>query len=217
MGKRVALILFVVLVALACVGAYAADRQTQRALADAAVFQKSQVTIDSLPVEWRKILLAVEDPAFYRHHGIDVRTPGAGWTTITQSLAKRYCFDNFRKGVFNKAWQSFCAVVVDAEIPKDQQLTLFINTASMGPGRSGWITGFPAAAQEFFGKPLRSLDRTQFISLVAMLVAPANLNPRNNPEALAERVRRIDMMLAGQCSPRGFRDVYLEGCAESKR
>lgn len=33
-------------------------------------------------------LLKIEDPAFYRHKGVDLKTPGAGLTTITQSLVK---------------------------------------------------------------------------------------------------------------------------------
>lgn len=38
----------------------------------------------------RRALLAIEDPAFYRHHGVDLKTPGAGLTTITQSLVRAF-------------------------------------------------------------------------------------------------------------------------------
>ena len=36
------------------------------------------------------ILLKVEDPNFFNHHGVDFTTPGAGITTITQGLANSF-------------------------------------------------------------------------------------------------------------------------------
>ena len=47
----------------------------------------------------RKWLLIVEDPTFETHEGIDLTTPGAGITTITQSLSKRLAFDDFQPGI----------------------------------------------------------------------------------------------------------------------
>ena len=44
-------------------------------------------------------LLAVEDPSFYYHHGVDLKTPGQGITTITQGLVKIYYFDHFKPGL----------------------------------------------------------------------------------------------------------------------
>jgi hypothetical protein len=55
-----------------------------------------------------EILLKVEDPSFYTHHGVDFTTPGAGWTTITQALAKRFYFDDFQQGLM-KVKQTLCA------------------------------------------------------------------------------------------------------------
>ena len=52
-----------------------------------------------------------------------------------------------------------------------------------------------------------------FLSLVAMGIAPRDYDPIRRPQANAERVRRIEAMLAGRCAPQGLRDVTLEACA----
>ena len=82
----------------------------------------------------RDWLLTVDDPTFYRHHGIDSRTPGAGYTTITQGLVKILFFDDFRPGVFGwrKVKQSIIAMAFDARVSKDEQLRLFVNTVYLG-------------------------------------------------------------------------------------
>lgn len=45
------------------------------------------------------ILLAMEDPGFYTHKGVDLKTPGAGLTTITQVLVKKLYFKEFKPGL----------------------------------------------------------------------------------------------------------------------
>ena len=59
----------------------------------------------------RKALLTVEDPNFYAHNGIDLSTPGAGYTTITQGLVKIYFFNGFNPGPLriNKIKQTIIA------------------------------------------------------------------------------------------------------------
>ncbi|MDD2770086.1 MAG: hypothetical protein PHT19_15275 [Methylococcus sp.] len=46
------------------------------------------LTLSNLTSDRLKLLLAVEDPTFFEHHGVDLNTPGAGMTTISQSLVK---------------------------------------------------------------------------------------------------------------------------------
>ncbi len=166
-----------------------------------------------LPPEWKSILLAVEDPAFHEHPGVDLFTPGAGQTTLTQALAKVHCFEAFRPGIHAKLKQTACALVLDRRLDKELQLTLFLNTASLGPGPDGWVWGFPAAALAYRGRPLEELDRGEFLTLVAMLIGPATYHPVRGPERLARRVARIEALLAGRCRPAGHGDVYYEACA----
>lgn len=165
-----------------------------------------------LPPRWVEAFLAVEDPAFYSHHGVDLHTPGAGWTTITQGLVKIH-FPGPYKGPIGKTLQSLRALVLDSAMTKDEQLTLALNTANFGQDGDRWIVGFPDAARTYYGRPLQELSDDQFLGLVAMLIAPDTFHPRRHPEAHAERVKRIQALVAHRCRPRGWWDVYLAGCA----
>lgn len=82
------------------------------------------------------------------------------------------------------------------------------------PTKDGWVVGFPEAAHAYFGKELSGLTRVEFISLVAMLIGPAAFHPLIEPEALTDRVSRIEALIAGRCEPAGLRDVYYEGCSQ---
>lgn len=91
---------------------------------------------DSLAPERLSVLLKVEDPGFYAHSGIDLTTPGAGLTTLTQSLSKRLAFEEFKPGI-SKIRQSGYAMGLDTVLTKDEQIALFLDTAAMGNSSGG--------------------------------------------------------------------------------
>jgi membrane carboxypeptidase/penicillin-binding protein len=161
-----------------------------------------------------QILLKVEDPNFYQHKGVDIKTPGAGWTTITQGLVKIYYFNrNFKPGFlrFNKIRQTLIArFAYNSKISKKDQLRLFINEVYFGAFEAKSIYGFNEAAKIYFNKPFKKLNENEYISLVATLVAPNKYSP--NQTENAERVRRIRRLISGECQPVDFKDVFLEGC-----
>ena len=161
-------------------------------------------------------LLAVEDPGFFDHPGIDVSTPGAGWTTITQGLAKDLYFDAFRPGPLAKIEQSLAALVLDARVTKERQLALFLGSAYLGDTDEGAVNGFAPAARAWLGKDVRELDRREFLTLVAMAIGPNEYGIASRPEQNAERVARIERLLAGECRPTGWRDVTYDRCATGR-
>jgi membrane peptidoglycan carboxypeptidase len=158
-------------------------------------------------------LLVVEDPAFRSHHGIDVSTPGAGWTTITQGLAKDLYFQEFRPGPIAKLEQSLAAIVLDARTSKDRQLGLFLGRAYLGEAENDAVNGFAPAARVWLEKDVRELDRREFLALVAMVIGPNEYGIADHPQRNAERVERIERLLAGECRPTGWRDVTYGECA----
>lgn len=162
--------------------------------------------------ERRAILLMVQDPGFARHAGVDLRTPGAGLTTISQSLARIYHFQRYNPGP-EKIPQTIAALAYEQRLTKKQELTLFLNAAYLGRNADEEVRGFFEASRIYFGKPLEALTREQYVTLVAMLIGPDAYHPDRNREALAERVRRIERYLAGECRPGGLRDVTYEACA----
>ena len=159
------------------------------------------------------VLLRVEDPDFWSHSGIDLSTPGGGITTITQALVKRTFMHPFRPGPWNKLEQSVIAwLVIDAEVPKPRQLEAFLNIAYFGERDGESIIGFDAAARRYFDMPVAALERRQFLVLVAMLIAPNDLQPGRHEGPLDDRVARIEALLDRRCTPDGLRDVWLKGC-----
>jgi membrane carboxypeptidase/penicillin-binding protein len=164
------------------------------------------LNLEDLSSKQLKILLMVEDPAFYTHHGIDLSTSGAGITTITQGLVKIFYFKKFKPGVA-KIKQSLIAVfALDALVSKDDQLRLFINHCRLGKGTQG----FESAARTYYHKSFKNLTEDEYISLVAMIIAPATFNVQQYPERNAERVARIKKLISGEYVPKGLFDLYYD-------
>lgn len=156
-------------------------------------------------------LIRVQDPGFWEHEGIDLATDGAGLTTISQSLAKRLGFDEFRPGI-GKIRQTGFAFGLESRLDKEQIAALWLDTVEMGRGPDGWITGFFEASRRVYGKPPAELADDEFFRLVAVLIAPGQYRLLEEDEALDERISRISRLIAGECAPIGQNDVWLEGC-----
>lgn len=169
--------------------------------------------LTELPQARRDMLLRVEDPGFYSHHGVDFSTPGSGMTTITQALVKRFYFpEGFQPG-FAKIEQSLIArFVLDPAISKDDQLEIFLNYASFGNEGKRQITGFDDAARSFYARPVAELSDREYLSLVAMLIGPNAFDPREHGSDNANRVDRIQALLDGRCEPAGIFDVNYNSC-----
>lgn len=165
----------------------------------------------------RDWLLRVDDPAFHRHHGMDGRTRGAGYTTITQGLVKILFFDDFRPGLFRwrKVKQTIIAIAFDARVSKNEQLRLFVNAVYLGHQQDGHdVRGFSEASVEYFGKPFSQISDEEYLELVAMIVAPDKFSFARHPDRNHERVQRIRRLLAGECEPVSVEDVEYQGCAQ---
>ena len=157
------------------------------------------------------VLIQVQDPGFYSHLGVDLDTPGAGLTTISQSLAKRLAFEDFKPGI-GKIRQTGYALGLDQELTKQEQLALFLDTVEMGEINGEWVTGFFKASDAAFGTPPSDLEDQQFNQLVAVLIAPGRLKLQAPDALLEERVLRIGKLAAGRCKPEKLSDVWLDAC-----
>ncbi|KPU27133.1 hypothetical protein TR13x_06760 [Caloranaerobacter sp. TR13] len=163
------------------------------------------------------ILLKVEDPNFYNHKGIDFKTPGAGITTITQGLVKKFYFENFRPGIAKIKQTLIARFALNPLVSKDDQLKLFINYVYLGKLDGNPIYGFANASERYFGKPFSQLSEEEYISLVAMIIAPNKFNVIKNPEANSNRVERIKLLIRGEYVPKGLMDLYYGGKYFSKK
>jgi membrane peptidoglycan carboxypeptidase len=190
--------------------------------------------LSSLPDGTVDILLRVEDPSFRKHHGIDPFAKGQGLVTLTRALVHTIYIDRAQlsgvSGVMQRMYRfvdrfagpvdlapDVMALVVDSRLGKTRQLQLFLQHVYMGRHGKRQVYGFPEAARVYFGKDPRRLSRREVVTLVAMMVGPNQFHPVRRPDALAERVRRIERLLRRECQPRGIRDVYYPSCAKGSR
>lgn len=160
-------------------------------------------------------LLMVEDPGFWTHGGADWTTPGAGLTTLTQSVGKRVGFSNFQPGLQKIRLVGF-AMGLESKLSKPQILALYLDTVWMGRGPRGSMVGFFNASETVFGHPPSALNRHQFLTLVAVPISPRTLNLAAPNAHLKERTARIERLIARKCRPAGLRDVWLEGCGDQR-
>lgn len=156
-------------------------------------------------------LLLVQDPAFETHAGIDLSTPGAGLTTISQSVSKRLAFESFKPGI-GKLRQTGYALGLESRLSKDRILALWLETLEMGRGPQGWMTGFFQASEAVYEAAPSALTDEQYFRLLAVLIAPGRYDLLSDDPELAERAGRISRLVAGVCAPNGNGDVWLDGC-----
>lgn len=213
--KRILRISGIVLVAFICVALIycgvvisVAKYNTPRIVNRAMHSPDMDLNVSDLTAQQVKAFLLVEDPDFYHHKGVDLKTPGAGLTTITQSLVKMLYFDSFKPG-FAKLKQTLIAYfVVNRVLSKDDQLRLYINKIYLGNVKGNPVFGFRNAAKAYYNKQLGDLSEDEYCSIIAMLVAPKIFNIITKPEANAERTRRIRLVVHGEYKPKAVMDIF---------
>jgi membrane peptidoglycan carboxypeptidase len=187
-----------------------ARRDTPALVAAAWKRYGSAVSPANLSDQRLSVLLAVEDPTFPWHRGVDLTTPGAGMTTITQGLVKLLYFPRgFKQGIAKIRQTLIAEYALDPLVSKEDQIGLFLNGCYMGSEQGKSVYGYANAARAYFGKGLSALADDEFESLVAMHIEPDALKP--GTAANLERVRRIQSYLSGRYTPVDLLDVGYGG------
>jgi membrane peptidoglycan carboxypeptidase len=187
-----------------------ARRDTPALVARALATHGSELDLAALSPERERMLLMVEDPAFRRHRGVDLATPGAGMTTLTQSLVKQLYFPaEFRQGVAKIRQTLIAQHALDALVSKDAQLELFLNIAYLGHHQGKAVHGFGPASRTYFAKEFTELTDDEYLMLVAALINPNSLKP--GTPANEERASRIRQYASGEYRPVGVMDLEYRG------
>lgn len=164
-------------------------------------------------------LLAVQDPAFYRHRGIGFAEGPLGHTTLTQAVGKGLFFKGFKPGFLRhrKVRLMVAAWAMEGKVTKETLLRLFLNRAYLGSMEGGEVLGFPAAARAFYGKAMNQLSDAEYIGLLAMLDAPNRYHVRRQPGANADRVAQIHRFVQRACADGCFQGAAPVPCAAAGR
>jgi penicillin-binding protein 1A len=157
------------------------------------------VDLARLPAYVPAAFVAIEDRRFYEHSGFDAVgiaraivtdiTKGRaaqGASTITQQLARNLFLTNDRTAE-RKAQELLYSVQLEQAYSKQQILALYLSRAYFGAG----AYGLEAAAQRYFNKPAANLSVREAAMLAAVMKAPTNYNPADQPARNAERARLV--------------------------
>jgi monofunctional biosynthetic peptidoglycan transglycosylase len=158
------------------------------------------VPLDSISMELQQAVLAAEDDGFYTHPGFDIGAIVAaseynrfrngirkGGSTITQQLAKNLFLTN-DKSYERKYKELFYTLLLEKYLGKKRILELYLNYAQWGKT----VFGGEAAAQLYFRKSCRKLQRSEAALLAAVLAKPQKANPANpNSTFIEQRVAVI--------------------------
>lgn len=149
------------------------------------------VTIEQIPMQLRRAVMAIEDARFEDHHGIDYRGIGRavwlmtttdrdrvpGGSTITQQVARNFFLSN-DYNFSRKASEIFLALKMERELSKDEILSLYLNKIFFGYR----CYGVGAAAEFYYGKTLDQLSLAESAMLASIPKFPSTKNPLANPE-----------------------------------
>ncbi|MEM7768542.1 MAG: transglycosylase domain-containing protein [Pseudomonadota bacterium] len=145
----------------------------------------------------------------------DTSNPGEdARPALTQTLAKRFAFKDYHP-LIGSIRQTAYARALGDQLETDEILALALDLAPMGDKDGRWITGVHTASEAFFAEPVADLEERDFLSLLAVMIAPGDLNIAAPDPALQRRILRIERLLRGDCTPSGTGDIWLEGCRVS--
>ncbi|WP_083518342.1 MULTISPECIES: penicillin-binding protein 1A [Dechloromonas] len=152
--------------------------------------RRAVVSIQEVPPVMKQAILSAEDDRFYQHGGIDylgiLRAAGAnligggkrqGASTITQQVARNF-FLTGEKTYTRKLYEALLSFKIESNLSKDQIFELYINQIFLGQR----AYGFAAAAQIYFGKPLKDISIAEAAMLAGLPKAPSAYNPIVNPK-----------------------------------
>ncbi len=138
------------------------------------------VPIKQIPVRVQRMFIRLENSTFYTDPGIDIaaienayrvnKAAGKivlGGSTITQQLV-RTLFLTGNRNYFRKYVEALMSVSLNAVMPKQRQLELYLNSIEWGKG----VFGIGAAAEYYYGRPLSRLSLDQTIRLAVIITSP---------------------------------------------
>jgi penicillin-binding protein 1A len=151
-----------------------------------------------------KAFIAAEDSRFFHHQGVDPLSilraalknleAGAikqGGSTITQQVTRSFLLTPERS-YLRKLKEVILSYRIEKAFTKEEILFLYLNQIYLGHG----AYGVQAAAENYFGKPVKELSLAECAVLAGLPQAPTRYSPFRNPEqARARQVYVLNRMV----------------------
>ena len=158
--------------------------------------RRNLTPIDEIPQVMKDAVLAIEDSRFFEHGGVDYKgllraalanlgkAKSQGASTITMQVARNVYLSS-EKTFTRKIYEILLTFKLEHLLTKNQILEIYMNQIYLG----NRAYGFAAAAETYFGKPLKSLSVAEAAMLAGLPKAPSAYNPISNPKRA--RVRQL--------------------------
>jgi len=146
--------------------------------------KRNPVVWEDIPEDLIKAVVSIEDKDFYKHQGFDPLTPFRiaknlitrqrliGGSTLTQQLVKNVLLTSERT-VTRKMKEFILAVQIEQRYSKDEILLMYLNEAPYG----GTLWGVGSAAEAYFGKSVKDLNKAECVILAGMPQRPSVFSP----------------------------------------
>src|SRR5438270_3713583 len=157
------------------------------------------VTLRSVPAHVSNAFLAAEDVRFHHHVGIDpigmgrapftnLRAHGiaAGGSTIDQQIIKTR-FLSQQRTWRRKITEIILAVLLDARMPKNEILEVYLNDVYLGDNEGKPVLGIDEAARLYFNKRPSELRVDEAAVLAGIIRAPNRDTPEKRPDIALPR------------------------------
>jgi penicillin-binding protein 1A len=164
--------------------------------------RRNLTPIKQIPQVMKDAVLAIEDSRFYSHGGVDYRglaraalanlgrVKSQGASTITMQVARNVYLSS-EKTFTRKLYEVLLTFKLEHLLSKDQILEIYMNQIFLG----NRAYGFAAAAETYFGKPMKDLTIAEAAMLAGLPKSPSGNNPISNPtRARARQLYIIDRM-----------------------
>jgi penicillin-binding protein 1A len=160
--------------------------------------RRSLTPIKEIPQVMKDAVLAIEDARFYQHGGVDYKgmvratlanlghVKSQGASTITMQVA-RNVYLTAEKSYTRKIYEILLTFKLEHAFSKDQILEIYMNQIFLG----NRAYGFAAAAETYFGKPLKNISVAEAAMLAGLPKAPSAYNPITNPSRAKVRQQYI--------------------------
>jgi penicillin-binding protein 1A len=180
--------------------------------------RRSLTPITQIPAVMKNAVLAIEDARFYSHGGVDYRglvraaianlgrVKSQGASTITMQVARNVYLSS-EKTFTRKIYEVLLTFKLEHTLTKDQILEIYMNQIYLG----NRAYGFAAAAETYFGKPMKDLTIAEAAMLAGLPKSPVGNNPLTNPT----RARTRQLYIIERMEENGF--ITADEAAAAKK
>ena len=180
--------------------------------------RRNLTPIGDIPKVMKEAVLATEDARFYEHNGIDYlgvlraalanlgRAKSQGGSTITMQVARNVYLSS-EKTYTRKIYEMLLTLKLEHQLSKDQILEIYMNQIFLG----NRAYGFAAAAETYFGKPLKDVTTAEAAMLAGIPKFPSTANPIAN----FARARERQLYIIDRMQENGF--ITADEAAAAKK